>query len=134
MTKQLMEVVLPRLARPLYQKLKRYRAGKLTDVQFTRSFEALLRTQHAWLAKRGVPAARAALAIHGAVLILSGPGLRAEAIEAKIPLEIVEYRAIREAAADIATNYETDERVDNFKRYLGLDGFGTQARAAEEQH
>src|SRR5947209_10663041 len=111
MTKQLMEVVLPRLARPLYRKLKRYRAGKLTDVQFTRSFEALLRTQHAWLAQRGVPAPRAALAIHGAVLILSGPGLRAEAAEAKLPLEIVEYRAIREAASDIASNYDTDERL-----------------------
>ena len=37
-----------------------------------------------------------------AVLILSGPGLRAEAEESKLPLEMIEYRAIREAAADVA--------------------------------
>ncbi len=104
-----MEVVLPRLARPLYRQLKRYRAGQMDDAQFTRSFESLLRRQHAWLSERGVPEARAALAIHGAVLILSGPGLRAEAAEAKIPLEVVETRAVLEAAADIATNYGVDE-------------------------
>ena len=75
MTKQLMEVVLPRLARPLYKQLKRYRAGQLDDVQFTKGFESLLQQQHAWLSRRGVPEAKAALAIHGAVLILSGPGL-----------------------------------------------------------
>jgi hypothetical protein len=110
MSRQLMDVVLPRLARPLYQQLKRYRAGKLDDAEFTRGFESLLRKQHAWLAKRGVPEAQAALAIHGAVLILSGPGLRAEAAEAKLPLEVVEHRAVCEAARDIATNYGTDER------------------------
>jgi hypothetical protein len=109
MSKQLMEVVLPRLARPLYRQLKRYRSGKLNDAQFTRGFETLLRKQHAWLAERGVPETRAALAIHGAVLILSGPGLRAEAAEANLPLEVVEFRAICEAAADVAANYRFDE-------------------------
>lgn len=108
MSKQLMEVVLPRLARPLYRQLKRYRSGQLNDAQFTRGFETLLRRQHAWLAERGVPETRAALAIHGAVLILSGPGLRAEAAEANLPLEVVEFRAIREAAADVAANYRFD--------------------------
>jgi hypothetical protein len=110
MSRQLMEVVLPRLARPLYRQLKRYRAGQMNDAQFTRGFESLLRRQHAWLAEHGVSETRAALAIHGAVLILSGPGLRAEAEEAKLPLEVVEFRAIREAAADVATNYGLDER------------------------
>jgi hypothetical protein len=105
MSRQLMEVVLPRLARPLYRQLRRYRAGQMNDAQFTADFETLLRQQHAWLARRGVPEARAALAIHGAVLILSGPGLRAEAEEAKLPLEVIEYRAVREAANDISTNY-----------------------------
>jgi hypothetical protein len=111
MTKQLMEIVLPRLARPLYHQLQQYRSGALDDDQFTRSFESLLRRQHDWLAKRGVPAPRAAMAIHGAVLILSGPGLHAEAAETGLPLEVVEYRAIREAAADIASNYGIKERV-----------------------
>src|SRR5947209_7682469 len=109
MSKQLMEVVLPRLARPLYRQLKRYRAGQLDDDAFTKGFESLLRQQHAWLARRGVSETRAALAIHGAVLILSGPGLRAEAVESKVPLEIVEFRAVREAAADIASNYGLEE-------------------------
>ena len=109
MSKQLMEIVLPRLARPLYRQLQRYRAGKLNDAQFTKGFETLLRRQHAWLARRGIPEVRAALAIHGAVLVLSGPGLRAEAAESGLPLEVIEHRAVREAAADIARNYEMEE-------------------------
>jgi hypothetical protein len=104
-----MEVVLPRLARPLYRQLKRYRAGQLDDAQFTRGFESLLRRQHRWLAEKGVPEARAAIAIHGAVLILSGPGLKAEAAESKVPLEVIEMRAVREAANDIASNYDLSE-------------------------
>lgn len=112
MSKQLIKVVkavLPRLARPLYGQLERYRAGQLDDEQFTRGFDSLLRRQHAWLARHGVPAARAALAIHGAVLVLSGPGLRAEATENGVPLEVVEFRACREAARDVARNFDSDE-------------------------
>jgi len=109
MNKQLMEIVLPRLAKPLYRQLQRYRAGKMDDAQFTKGFESLLRRQHNWLAQQGIPEARAALAIHGAVLVLSGPGLRAEAEEQKLPLEVIEYRAAREAAADVARNYDVDE-------------------------
>jgi hypothetical protein len=105
MSKQLMQVVLPRLARPLYRELQRYRSGKLDDEQFTANFDALLRQQHAWLAKHGVPEVRAALAIHGAVLVLSGPGLRAEAKESGLPLEVIEHRAISEAASDVAKNF-----------------------------
>ena len=110
MSKQLMDVVLPRLARPLYQQLERYRTGELNDKQFTEHFEALLRRQHAWLADRGISAARAAVAIHAAVLVLSLPGLRAEAEETQLPLEVVEHRAVREAARDVAANYDVDER------------------------
>jgi hypothetical protein len=109
MSKQVIEVVLPRLAKTLYRELRRYRAGKLDEAEFTRSFEDLLQRQHAWLITRGVPDVRAALAIHSAVLILSGPGLRAEATESNLPLEVVEYRAIREAAADVAHNYDISE-------------------------
>ena len=109
MSKQLMKVVLPRLARPLYRQLQRYRAGKIDDDEFTRGFDSLLRQQHAWLAKHGVSEVRAALAIHGAVLVLSGPGLRAEATESGQPLEVVEFRAVKEAASDVAKNFGLDE-------------------------
>ena len=110
MSKPLMDIVLPRLARPLYRQLERYRTGELDDRQFTRKFEALLQRQHVWLAKRGISAVRAAVAIHAAVLVLSLPGLRAEAEEGKVPLELVEHRAVREAASDVARNYGADER------------------------
>jgi len=109
-----MDVVLPRLARPLYRQLQLYRAGELDDAEFTRRFEILLRRQHAWLAERGVSAARAAVAIHAAVLVLSTPGLRAEAADAGLPLEVIELRAVREAAADVAKNYDVNQsRVAN---------------------
>lgn len=109
MSKQLMEVVLPRLARRLYSHLRRYRSGELNDSQFTAAFENLLQRQHEWLSNRGVSDSRAAVAIHGAVLVLSSPGLRAEASQSKLPLEVIEYRAVRAAAADIARNYGEDE-------------------------
>jgi hypothetical protein len=110
MSKQLMEVVLPRLAKPLYYHLERYRSGELSDRQFTRKFEALLQRQHAWLATKGVSGGRAAIAIHAGVLVLSLPGLRAEAAERNQPLEVVELQAVREAAEDVARNYDMDAR------------------------
>jgi hypothetical protein len=110
MSKQLMDIVIPRLARPLYQQLERYRTGELNDKQFTDRFEALLRRQHAWLADRGISAARAATAIHAAVLVLSLPGLRAEAEETGLPLEVIENGAVRVAARDVAQNYGVGER------------------------
>src|SRR3712207_1110103 len=105
MNKELIELVLPRLAKRLHHQLTRYQAGELDQDGFTRDFEALLQRQYAWLAERGVPEADAAVAIHAAVLVLSGPGLRAEAEHLGLPLEVVEYRAVRAAAADIAGNY-----------------------------
>jgi hypothetical protein len=110
MSKQLMEVVLPRLAKPLYHHLERYRSGELNDKQFTRRFEALLQRQHTWLSQRGVSGARAAVAIHAGVLVLSLPGLRAEASERGLPLEVVELQAVHEAAADVARNYGMEPR------------------------
>jgi hypothetical protein len=105
MNKGLVELVLPRLAKRLHHQLKLYQAGELDQDGFTRDFEDLLQRQYAWLAKRGVPEAEAAVAIHAAVLVLSGPGLRAEAESLGVPLEVVEYKAVRTAAADIASNY-----------------------------
>ena len=110
MSKQLMEIVLPRMAQRLHRQLQMYRAGELNDDQFTQSFEKLLQKQYSWLAERGVSEAKAALAIHGAVLVLSGPGLRAEAEEERLPLEIVEYRAVKAAAEDIAKSYGVGAR------------------------
>ncbi len=109
MSKQLMEVVLPRLARPLYKHLERFQTGKLNEEQFTERFESLLQRQHQWLSRRGISAARAAIAIHAAVLVLSLPGLRAEAGDAKLPLEVIEHRAVREAALDVASSYGLSE-------------------------
>jgi hypothetical protein len=109
MSKQLIELVLPRLAKNLYRELQRYRNGKLDDDGFTECFENLLQRQHTWLIKQGASDVRAALAIHGAVLVLSSPGLRAEAAESGQPLEVIEFRAVREAAADVARNYGISE-------------------------
>jgi hypothetical protein len=110
MTKHLMSIVLPRLARPLSQHLERYWTGELSDQEFTDRFEALLHRQHAWLARRGISEVRAAVAIHAAVLVLSKSGLEAEAQEQGMPLEVVEYRAIKDAAWDVARNYSVEER------------------------
>jgi hypothetical protein len=109
MSKQLIEVVLPRLAKTLYRQLQRYRAGQLNEKQFSSCFEQLLQRQHSWLTTRGVPDLNAALAIHGAVLVLSGPGLRAEAAQTGLPLEVIEFRAVHDAATDVARNYAIDE-------------------------
>jgi hypothetical protein len=105
MSKELMDIVLPRLAQRLNRQLRRYRAGELDDAQFSRKFESLLQQQYSWLANQGIPEVEAAVAVHGAVLVLSGPGLRAESAEQSLPLEVIEFRAIRAAAGDIAEHY-----------------------------
>jgi hypothetical protein len=108
MSKQLMEIVLPRLARPLYQHLEQFQLGQMDEMQFTKIFEKELQRQHHWLAQRGIQVAKAAVAIHAAVIVLSLPGLRSEAEESGIPLEVLEFRAVREAALDVSQSYEMD--------------------------
>lgn len=108
MARQLMDIVLPRLARPLHRHLERYQLGEMTEAQFTRKFEEVLQRQHDWLSRRGVKEARAAVAIHAAVIILSQPGLRAEAFDNRLPFEVIENRAVDEAAQDIAASYGMD--------------------------
>jgi hypothetical protein len=110
MSRELMEIVLPRLAQRLNRQLRRYRAGELDDDQFSRRFENLLQQQYTWLANQGVPEVEAAVAVHGAVLVLSAPGLRVEAAEQGLPLELIEHQAVRAAAADISSNYGVSER------------------------
>ncbi len=110
MPRQLMDIVLPRLARPLQHHLERYQLGEMTEAQFTRKFEQVLQRQHDWLARRGVQEGRAAVAIHAAVIILSQPGLRAEAFDNQLPFEVIERRAIDEAAQDIAASYGMDRQ------------------------
>src|SRR5690242_13041951 len=89
MNKHLMQMVLPRLARPLYRQLQKYQTGQLSDLQFSEKFERLLQQQHQWLSEHGISAARAAITIHAAVLVLSQPGLRAEATEEHLPFEVI---------------------------------------------
>lgn len=108
MAKQLMDIVLPRLARPLYQHLEQFQLGRLDEAQFTRKFEKELQKQHHWLAKHGIEVAKAAVAIHAAVIVLSLPGLRAEAQENGIPMEVLEQKAVNEAAVDLAESYGMD--------------------------
>jgi hypothetical protein len=110
MSKELMDIVLPRLSQRLNRQLRRYRAGELDDAQFSRKFELLLQQQYAWLATQGLPELEAAILVHGAVLVLSSPGLKAEAKEQNVPLEVVEFRAVNSAAQDIAENYGTSPR------------------------
>lgn len=105
MSKQLMEIVLPRLARPLFQHLEQFQLGQMDELQFTKKFEKELQRQHHWLAKRGIEVAKAAVAIHAAVIVLSLAGLRSEAKDSNLPLEVLEFRAVREAAQDVAQNY-----------------------------
>lgn len=108
MSKQLMEIVLPRLARPLYQHLEQFQLGRMDELQFTKKFEKELQKQHHWLAQKGIEVAKAAVAIHAAVIVLSLPGLRSEAQESGLPLEVLEFRAVREAAGDVAESYGMD--------------------------
>ena len=105
MSKQLMEIVLPRLAKRLYAQLQRYQDGQMNETEFANGFANLLQRQYVWLAKQGVEEIDAALTIHGAVLILSKPGLRAAAEEQGKPLEVIERQAVRAAAADLSENY-----------------------------
>jgi hypothetical protein len=110
MRNQLIKIVLPQLAQRLHRQVQRYRSGQLSDAQFAKKFEDLLQKQYAWLEEHGVPQTEAAVAVHGAVLVLTSPGLRAEADEQGLPLEVVEYRAVRAAAEDIARNHGGSER------------------------
>ena len=105
MGKELMNLVLPRLSKRLDRQLRRFQAGQLSEAQFSRKFELLLQQLYHWLANRGIPEVEAVIAVHAAVLILSGPGLRAEAAEQELPLEVIEFEAVRSAAEDIAQNY-----------------------------
>jgi hypothetical protein len=105
MDRELLELILPRLARRLNRQLRRYREGQLDDEQFSAHFEALLEQQHAWLANKGYSEVDSAVAVHGAVLVLSQPGLKAEAEEQAVPLEVIEFRAVKAAAADISEHY-----------------------------
>jgi len=109
MSKQPIDVVLPNLAKRLGGKLQRYQSGQLSDAEFAKDFARVLQNQFRWLAKRGLSETDAALTIHAAVLVLSQPGLRLEAAERGLPLEIVERQAVRTVATDLAKHYDLDE-------------------------
>ena len=109
MSKQLMDIVLPRLAERLYGQLEQYHSGQMSDREFATSFADLLQNQYTWLADQGMNESEAAVSIHAAVLVLSRPGLQAEAEQREVPLEVVECQAVRAAAADVARNHGADE-------------------------
>ncbi len=108
MEKRLIDEVLPRLARRLQKQLTRYHSGELDDAGFYHNFEDVLKRQYDVLAKRGVAEEEAAIIIHGAILVLSGTGLRSEAENLGLPVETVEYGAVRMAAEDLARNYSLE--------------------------
>lgn len=110
MNKDLMEMVLPRLASRLHKHLQRYYAGELDQAAFAKNLEGVLRRHHRWLSGQGVPEADAAIAIHASLVILSGPGLREEADEEQLPLEVIEFRALRSAAEEISQQYDVSPR------------------------
>src|SRR5262245_51324156 len=105
MNKQPVEMVLPRLAQRLNRQLRRHKAGQMDEDTFSRKFEDLLEQQYSWLINQGVADVDAAIAVHAAVLVLSTPGLKSEAAEQSLPLEVVEFRAIQAASHDISENY-----------------------------
>jgi hypothetical protein len=109
MSKPLMDIVLPRLARRLHGQLERFRTGQLNEEQFARRFSTLLQRQYVWLAKQGVSETDAALTIHAAVLVLSRPGMQAASAELGQPVELIEARAVQSAARDMAEHYHVEE-------------------------
>lgn len=121
---QVMEMLLPRLAKRLYGQVKRFRAGKMSEEEFAQQFAALLQKQYVWLARQGVDESEAALAIHAGVLVLTRPGLCAAATEMGIPAEVVEARAISNAAKDVAQHYpiEASDAFDALSEMLACYG------------
>jgi hypothetical protein len=111
MSKPLMKIVLPRLARRLHGQLERFRSGELSEEQFANRFASALQKQYVWLANQGVSETDAALTIHAAVLVLSRPGMKAAAEEMAEPFEQIEARAVRTAAADVAEHYDMEEKL-----------------------
>src|SRR5260370_19099548 len=105
MDKELMEMVLPRLARRLHRQLRRFHSGELDHKQFSKKFETLLQNQYAWLSQQGVPEAEASVAIHAGVLILSSPVFPAEAEQQGVPLQGVEFYALKAAPTDVALHH-----------------------------
>jgi hypothetical protein len=108
--RELVDGLLPRLERHLDRSIQRYRAGGLTGKQLTDNFHRALERQFLRLTRQGVAEADAALVIHAVVLILGVPGLRAEAAETQLPVEIIEYRALQAAATDLEQNYQVNAR------------------------
>jgi hypothetical protein len=98
-----MRAVLRRLSRRVYGPLKRLQAKAIHKWEFVTELEAILQEQHQHLSNRGVPPARAAVAIHASLLVISRGSLQAAAAAAGQAPETVENDAL--AAADVAKTY-----------------------------
>ena len=53
MSKKMLDLVLPRIARVLSRQLKSYRAGTIDDATFSDKFDSILQQQCEWLNKQG---------------------------------------------------------------------------------
>lgn len=116
MSKNMLELVLPRIARVLNKQLKSYKAGSMDDETFSTNFDTILQQQCEWLNNQGYQSSDAAITVHAALIVLSSPGLQAEAKRLNLPLEIIEFRAICESSKELAESigepqYEVVEKL-----------------------
>ncbi len=116
MSKKMLDLVLPRIARVLSRQLKSYRAGTIDDAAFSDKFDSILQQQCEWLNKQGYQSVEASITVHAALIVLSSPGLKAESKRLNTPLEVIEFRAICESAKDLGETlgvptYEVVEKL-----------------------
>jgi len=102
MSKNMLELVLPRIARVLSKQLKSYKAGRMDDETFSTNFDSILQQQCEWLNNQGYQTADSAITVHAALIVLSSPGLKEEAKRLNVPLEVIEFRAICESSKELA--------------------------------
>ena len=74
MSKKMLDLVLPRIARVLSRQLKSYRAGTIDDAAFSDNFDSILQQQCEWLNKQGYQSVEASITVHAALIVLSSPG------------------------------------------------------------
>ena len=116
MSKKMLDLVLPLIARVLGRQLKSYRAGTIDDATFSDKFDIILKQQCEWLNKQGFQSIDASITVHAALIVLSSPGLKAESKRLNTPLEVIEFRAISESARDLGETlgvpaYEVVEKL-----------------------
>ncbi|MSR32336.1 MAG: hypothetical protein EXR99_12615 [Gemmataceae bacterium] len=122
MSKKMLDLVLPRIARVLSRQLKSYRAGRMDDATFSSKFDSILQQHCDWLHKQGYQTVDSSITVHAALIVLSSPGLKAESKRTNLPLEIIEFRAICEAGKDLAQTLEipASEAIDKLSSLVAF--------------